>query len=80
MEIKGDRIILSTGRDIGANNGIVGLCPKGEIYGGYDDIIHLDGWDNEMALTDDELMEIASYMVASWEKVIIDALNRQRCG
>ena len=77
MKIKGDAIILSTGRKICANKGIVGICPKGDIYSGYDGIIHIDGWADETVLTNDELMEIAAYMVSRWKESYAECKKRQ---
>ena len=77
MEINGNTITLLNGTKLYANGGIIGLSPEGELFEGYDDSLVTYG---AVDLTDDELMEIADYMVASWEKVIIDAINRKGCG
>ena len=80
MIIERDTIILDTGRRLPANKGIVGLSPDGGIFGGYDDHIHVVTWGDEDELTPDELIDIADYMIASWEKVLIDAARRREFG
>ena len=64
-----DRFKLTTGREFGAHQGIIGLqvdAPSG-VYGGYDEQIFLESSDDEEpAWTIEERAELADYMIARW--------------
>ena len=68
----GEAFTLSTGRSFGANNGILGISPDGDISEGYDGGIWPDGecFDNDF--TPDERREIADFAIAAWEKYARD--------
>jgi len=76
MVEKEDGFVLSTGREIYANNCILGLSPVHDgneslcINEGYDGDVYDSSdylWkDKEDVLTNDELMEIAEYMIQQW--------------
>jgi len=76
MVEKEDGFVLSTGREIYANNCILGLAPVHDgneslcISEGYDGGVYSDHdsqWrDKEDLLTNDELIEIAEYMIQQW--------------
>lgn len=61
-----DLYTLSTGKTIYADRGIIGLSPYGWIYGGSDDRVYFYGDE----LTDDEVSEVATYMVEKWQALI----------
>lgn len=77
MEIKGDKAIFTTGKEVYANCGTIGLSPHGE--GGDGDIID-DGWQVSEGydggfggycsegLTNQERVELADYMISLWEE------------
>lgn len=62
MKIDKDTLIFSTGKETYANLGIVGLG-NGHLSSGYD-----DGLGGE--LTDDEIKELAAYMIEAWKAVL----------
>lgn len=77
MERSGDGYVLSTGKRIYANNGIVGLLYRNprdiEITEGYDGGV----WSNrdneyvhEDSLTPEEVAEIAEFMIQQWSCVL----------
>ena len=81
MRIEGDKIIFSTGKIKYANNGIVGLSGvslitnEWDIFDGYDGILfngdphhndHIEIEDDD--LTNNELIELADYMIDLWKK------------
>ena len=76
MKPKEDGFVLSTGREIYANNCVIGLSPTEigsthlHINEGSDGGIYSDAdkdWkDKKDLLTNDELMEIAEYMIQQW--------------
>ena len=53
-------LTLSTGKEVSANCGIIGLSPDGRVFGGYDDA-RVDE-----KLTPHERRELADYMIAKW--------------
>lgn len=68
MKIKEDDIILSTGKRLYANYGIIGLSPPHPEYGwqlsgGYDCSLEVDD-----DLTLSEKIEIADYMIELWKR------------
>lgn len=68
--VRDDTYTLSTGMCIAANNGIIGLCPDGGVFEGYDGCIedHDAAGDPDFAsLTHAERVEIADYMIARWQ-------------
>ena len=81
MRIEGKKIIFSTGKIKYANNGIVGLSGASlitnewDIFDGYDGILfngdpHYNDYveKDDDDLTNDELVELADYMVDLWKK------------
>lgn len=56
-------VLETTGRELNANLGIIGLNPKLEISEGYDGGIE-DNWE---PFTLEERQEIADYMISLWE-------------
>ncbi len=67
MERFGERYRLSTGREFGANDGILGLGPDG-VYQGYDGIVFLEAMDeyDEPSWTLAERRELSNYMIERW--------------
>ena len=64
MKVREDTIILSTGKEIYVNCGIIGLSEKLDtMSGGYDDTIDVF---NE--LTKEEYIEICDYMIKLWKE------------
>jgi len=68
MQIDGDSIILSTGKVINANRGIVGINPDLDISEGYDGTLDEEDLPDDERLTDDERLELANYVISLWEK------------
>ena len=63
MEYSRDEgLVLSTGTEVEANCGIIGLSPEGKVFGGYDDA-YVD-----KNLTSNERRELAAYMIAKWRE------------
>lgn len=60
---------LSTGRQISANNRILGINPDGELHEGYDGIIHED------KLSSEEIAEICSYAISLWINKLAIAMS-----
>lgn len=60
MKIIGDQAIFSTGKEIYANGGTIGIDPDGAVTQGYD-----GGFDNN-DLTPAEAAELADYMIGLW--------------
>ena len=54
---------LSTGKELSANRGIIGIDPLLNISEGYDGEI-----DDDYLLTKEEKIEVADYMISLWEK------------
>ena len=53
-----------SGRTIHANQGIIGIDPEGNLFGGYDD--ELETYYG--SLTADERHELAEHMIKRWQK------------
>jgi hypothetical protein len=78
MEIKGDAITFSSGRQAYANCGIVGINSALELHQGYDGTIDFPvpewwrtdhpEWINEKTLTADDMRELADFMIDLWSK------------
>jgi len=73
MKVEGDNFIFSSGRTRDANCGIIGLSPGLEVSEGYDGGFYsgIDGesWRDEAErLTDQDLVELADYMIEQWIK------------
>ena len=66
MGIKEDGFVFSTGKEIYANRGIIGLSEPGkygwEVSEGYDGGIEIDD------LTEGEKIELADYMISLWQR------------
>ncbi len=61
-----DYALLSTGKRLYVNCGIIGLSPEGAVSGGYDNpVFHPD---DDGKLTPAECIELADYMLAEWQK------------
>lgn len=57
-------ILKCSGRTICPNRKIIGINPKLETFGGYDDALT----DFGPPLADDERKELAEYMIGLWKK------------
>ena len=72
MEIKGNKVLFSSGRTRYANQGIIGLSPRLTVSEGYDGGFRteIDEWDDpdENDLTKEDRIELADYMIAQWQK------------
>ena len=67
MKANGENLIFeTTGRETGGNCGFIGLNQKGEVSGGYDQIL-FDEWDSK-PLTPEERAELSDFMVEQWKK------------
>lgn len=76
MKVKEDGFVLSSGREVYANRGIIGINPELEISEGYDSGIHLgpsyELKDGQVVKapgsiwTADEKREMADYMMRLW--------------
>jgi len=69
IRIKEQNLIFSTGRRISVQRGVVGISPSLEVFQGYGGILvptepFLD--DND-ALTDQERIELAGFMIKQWQ-------------
>lgn len=67
MKIEGDTVILSTGREMYAHGGIIGLGPDCSYP---DQLVASYGYDGglEEDFTPEERQEIAEYMINLWKK------------
>ena len=82
MKIDGDDVVLDNGKSLYANNGIIGLSPKGkdgwEVHEGYDGILFMDGLreyhrrHGDDDFSDEELVELADYMIDLWKSFKAD--------
>ncbi len=89
MEKTKDGFILSSGRRIGANNNIIGLSEPTEEEGwtiseGYDGTLFMaknpeytPSGGGLTPLTPEELVEIADYMIALWQRFKDDYVRTQ---
>lgn len=71
MKYNDGNYILSTGRDIYANCGFIGINNEMELSEGYDGGFTMpeDDWiEFEYRLTNAECVEIAEYMIGQWQK------------
>jgi hypothetical protein len=68
MKIKNDMIVFSTNTIRYANLGLIGLSENmDQISGGYDESVWRKGEEEYTdALTKDELIELADYMISLW--------------
>jgi len=62
MKLKNDILKFSTGRELYANHGIIGINSALGIFEGYDDDVYDDVWLKE------EKIELADYMISLWSK------------
>lgn len=64
-----DRITLSTGTEVDANRGIVGIDAALDTYGGYDERIEYEVTEpgGRADLTPAERVELADLMIARWQ-------------
>jgi hypothetical protein len=70
MKIIGDKAIFSTGKELYAFSGIIGISPILEITYGYDGGYYL-GEENDFFksdLTSKECIEMAEYMIEKWQE------------
>jgi hypothetical protein len=57
-------LVFSSGRELYANNGIIGIDEAGDTFGGYDGSLeYLDD-----PLTKEERKELSEYMIERWKK------------
>ena len=69
---KRNEFILSNGKEFYANQGIIGIAPTGKddgatfLYEGYDGSLYDQYADFENEFSNDELIEIAEYMIEQW--------------
>ena len=73
LRLKHDGFVLDSGREVYANNGIVGMDPNGNVFEGYDGVIEYIDPDeyaefNRPRFTPEERKELAGHMVALWKK------------
>ena len=74
MEIKGDKVIFSSGKQKYANGGRIGLSPDLDVTEGYDggfynaEMNKSDWIDESEILSGDDLCELADFMIEQWQK------------
>lgn len=68
MKIEKDSIIFNSGKERYANFGIIGISPRGGVFGGYDDSFWYSECDESEELTTEERIELAKYMILEWQK------------
>lgn len=75
MKPTSSSVILSTGREVNANEGILAVSEGREDWGKNGDVVLTDGYDgysyadsNESPLTKEEKLEIANYYIGLWKK------------
>ena len=64
MIIENDTVTFSTGRQVYANGGIIGLAPNLEVTEGYDGDIAFEQFSSE------ECIELAEYMIGQWQRFL----------
>jgi hypothetical protein len=71
MKYQNSRYVMSTGREIYANQGIIGLSPDLHLSGGYDQGIEWpsgDWLEPEDRLTAEDMLELADEMISRWQR------------
>lgn len=68
-----NKICFSTGKDIHANNGIIGITKDLSVWEGYDGVIY-DEDDYETELSRQEKVELADLMISLWKEFKKQAL------
>uniref|UniRef100_A0A6M3IJT8 Uncharacterized protein n=2 Tax=viral metagenome TaxID=1070528 RepID=A0A6M3IJT8_9ZZZZ len=81
MEIKGSKVLFSTGKEKYANVGIIGLGSDGDVTEGYDGGFYNPSEflfdDEEPELTPGERIELADFMIERWSEFKIKAKREQ---
>lgn len=80
MRINGDEVLFSSGKNLYAYNGIIGLSPVMDVTGGYDQRFYdqpTEDDDFEPSLTKEEQIELADYMIAAWQKFREKAIENE---
>jgi hypothetical protein len=80
MEITGDTIVLESGKEIYANNGIIGIDSGFNLYSGYDGMILDHEWYDPSIgddLTPEEVVEIADFIICKFESLKQKMLNNK---
>lgn len=71
MKLERDSYILSTGRRISANRGILGITASAHdaarLFEGYDGDVTPSGDSDDVPFSSDERHEIADFMIALWQ-------------
>lgn len=62
-------IRLSTGKEVHANRGILGIGQDGSIYEGYEHGLWDKDWYDSDWLTKEEVVELSDHMIARWQKL-----------
>lgn len=76
MEIDGNKVLFSTGREKNAHGGIIGLSPDMQVTDGYDGEFYRpkeswmddDDYSEYVRLTPEERVELADYMITAWKR------------
>lgn len=69
MQIQGSEVLFSTGKEMYANAGVIGIGPDLDVSGGWDQgFCSQDGYCEEYdeSLTRKERIELAEYMIGLW--------------
>ena len=61
-------MILSTGKEINPYYGVIGINENMDITGGYDEYFRDTQCPENCELTNEEIIEIANYMIRIWTK------------
>lgn len=81
MKIERGKVVFSSGRERHCNCGIIGLGPDGSVSEGYDGSLWSSAFpDSEIhdaPLTDDDLIELADFMIARWTEFRERAAQRR---
>ena len=68
MEKNGNKLIFSTGKEIDPYQGIIGINEELDITEGYDGYIKDTQCPEMDELTNNELIELADYVIKLWQK------------
>ena len=67
IDVDKSEITFSTGKNVSAYRGIIGLAPDGDVTEGYDGEL-FPNFDDEPSLTPAECVELGDYMVKKWSE------------
>jgi hypothetical protein len=80
MKTTGDTIVLDSGKEIYANNGVIGIDSDFNLYSGSDGVILDHKWYDPSIgndLTPEEVVEIADFIICKFERLKQKMLNNK---